>query len=828
MKKCFDHTNLPRHGAALMSIKQLGRFEIRNLLGDGSMGAVYRAHDPMLKRDVAIKIVKFPENLHAEQIKKMKRALFKEARLAACLSHPGIVQVYDADEENNNPFLVLELISGTPFSQFLKNKGTLDVSTTESIFSNLLSAMAYAHNRGVIHLDLKPANIMLDHEIQPRIMDFGIARSASELMGNNMEITGTPLYMSPEQIAGADVDPRSDVYSLGVILYLMLSGRLPFFNKNFNNLRKSIINKSHTPLQIYKTDLPKPYVEFIDRTLEKNPANRFDSAVSMCEEFKRCIKKVNNSSNHNKNTPLTGEAKQEALRFIMQRMKRKGDFPAISEYVAELINKIRSKDASSQKIAQIILKDVSLTNRVLRIASSAYYKGLGSPVTTISRAVVVLGMNAILNMTSALTIFEHFLEDSNTDELRYQVVEAILTGLHAREIADKIKLDNSEEYLICGMLHNLGFLIVSFYFPEEQKTINSLILHEKMDKEKASRKIMRLSYTELSQAVVNSWSLPELIRNGIVRMKPDQKGPLKDKTETMQCITSYAYELSHIAMINSNSKKQIHIARLARRFEDKISIKSEDLEIITNNSLQAASEFSEKTRVQLEELQLIPTEKKAINGQEAFNKTEKPVTLNKNNITDSSNILNVATKPKNTVKDNPATPKQQEFLSKTITDITTMLTGKFSLNDIIMMVLEGMFLGLGMQNVLLSMVTAKRDRLSFLFGLGPAADQLRLFFNFPMTSSSEAPVACIIDQKEIIVYDFEKNSNARILPKNIKLALNPKSFAFMPVVIKQTAIGLFMAVRSKGQMPINSLDLQNMRMLVNQFILALHQSRIKK
>jgi serine/threonine protein kinase len=811
-----------------MDIKQqFGRFEIKALLGDGAMGKVYRAHDPTLKRDVAIKVIKFPENLHAEHVNKIKQDLLKEARLAACLSHPGIVQVYDVDEQNNNPFLVLELISGTLLSQFIKDKGALDMRTAQSIFLNLLSAMAYAHHRGVIHLDLKPANIILEQGMQPRIMDFGIAHSASELTGNSVEIAGTPLYMSPEQIGGKNVDPRSDVYSLGVILYQMLSGRLPFFSKNFNALRESIINKLHTPLQVYKADLPKPYLDFIDRTLRKIPADRFDSAISMHEEFKKCTEEVNSSKTHRDDARLTGKAKQNALYFITQRMKRKGDFPAASEYIVELTSKIRSKNASSQHVAQTILKDVSLTNRVLRIANSAYYKVLGEPVTTISRAVVMLGMNAILNMASALTIFEHFLKGSDTDELKNQVLQAILTALYAREIADKIKSINSEEPFICGMLHHLGILIVSFYFPEEQKAINSLMLDEKMDKEKASRKIMRLSYTDLSQAVSDSWGLPELIKNGIIRMNPDRKGPLKDKIEAMQCITSYAYELSHAVMITDTSKR-IQFARLARRFEDKISITTDDLEIITNNSLQAASGFSETIRLQLEALQLIPGGNTAIDIQEAFNEAENLPTFNKKNITAPPDTRNAAIQSNHAVNNNSVIAEQLEFLSKTITDITTTITGTFSISDVIMMVLEGMSRGLGMHHVLLSMVTPQRDRLSFSCGLGPATDHLRTTFDFPMTSSSDAPVVCIKNRQEIFISDFEADSQSPLIPEALVHLLHPQSIVFLPVLMQNAAIGLVMATRSKEQMPINNLELQSMRMLVNQFVLAIHQSRIAK
>lgn len=808
--------------------QQLGRFKIKDMLGDGSMGEVYRAHDPLLKRDVAVKIVKFPKNLEPELIDKMKQALFKEARLAARLSHPGIVQVYDVDEESKSPFIVMELIRGTPLSQFLKNMGRIDVRTAETIFSSILSAMSYAHEQGIIHLDLKPGNIILDKEGAPKIMDFGIARSTSELMGINMEISGTPLYMSPEQIAGKNVDPRSDVYSLGVILYQMLTGRLPLFNKNLNKLRYLIINKPYTPIGVYKADLSKPYIEFIDRTLEKIPAHRFDSAISMYESFKKDINGAKSLKTDSNSTPLSDYARTETFNFIMQRMKRKGDFPAVSEYVTELTKKIRSKKASSQKIAQIILKDVSLTKRILMIANSAYYKGLGSSVTTISRAVVLLGVNAILNMASALTIFEHFLKDSDTTELKFQVMQAILTGLNAREIADKIRPDNSEENFICGMFHHIGLMIVSFYFPEEHKAINSLINDEKADSEEASREVMRMSYNELSLALLSSWNMPDTIKNGIIKMNPDTKGPLKNKAETMQCITSYGHELSCAAMINNKNRQKIELARLSRRFEDKISIKNDDLQTIIRNSLKAASEYSEKIRVHLEKLKLVPTQINTIENNAEVKESKKTESVfKKNTVSKPPDTLIVDAQPNNTFNTNSNIFKQQKFLSKTITDIAKILMGKFSLNDIIMMVLEGIFLGIDMQNVLLSMVSAKRNRLSFVSGIGHATDQLSSVFNFSMASTSQAPVSCITNRQEIIISDFKKNKETEIFPENITAVLDPKCIVVIPVIIQNTALGLFMATRSKGKKQVNSLDLQNMRMLVNHFVLALYQSKTK-
>jgi eukaryotic-like serine/threonine-protein kinase len=836
-----------------MAGKNLGRFEIKSLLGKGAMGAVYLALDPMLNREVAIKVVRFPKDLDAGQLAEMKDGLLKEARLAAGLSHPGIVRVFDAGEQDGQPFVVLELIRGKLLSEFLKEEGLLEFSQACHIFKELLSAMSYAHQQGVVHLDLKPANIMIGKESTPRIMDFGIARSIADLRVKEMDITGTPRFMAPEQIAGEKLDPRVDVFSLGVIFYLMLSGRLPFPSENFDELKKSIINDPHPPLQSYLSDLPRPFYEFVDHALNKSPNDRFESAVAMYDGFIRCLEDKK-GSDQGPDQQATGEnAHREILNFIMQRIKRKGDFPAVSQYVSEVVQAARSQSASAQSIAQSILKDISLTNRVLRIANSAYYSGLGSPITTISRAVVVLGMDAILNITSALGIFEHFLSKGNdVVELKKQVVATLFTALNARQLANQMGVENAEEPFICGMLHHLGRLIICFYFPEEQKVINKLVDEGGDDEEKASRKVMRLSYTELGQAIADSWKLPKLLQSGLRKMDPDRKGPLKGKEDILQGITSYAYELGKVAMIVDSHERGVALANLARKFDGKISIKPKMLQKIVDKSIADASGFSKPLRLSMKELGLVkedepPKEAKTVRPKA----TASSVVEGSNDATvmSSPEDRTIKMPPENSVEDSVGATvsrmveedsledeqddknelmERQGFLTKTIGDIAMTLVGQFSISDIIMMVLEGMYRGIGMRNVMLAMVTPKRDRIVFRFGLGPEMEKLRAEFDYPLQSINLAPALSILKRQEIVISDLEKDSRRQSFPESLVKLLEPKSIVLIPVMVKNTPIGLFLAMRSREQPIISELELQSVRMLVNQAVLALHQAAAKR
>lgn len=842
-----------------MDVQKFGRFEVRSLLGKGAMGAVYDAWDPTLNREVAIKVVLFPDHIDAALLTKTKKNLLREAQISARLSHPGIVQVYDAGEQGGQPYIVLEKIRGRLLSDLIQDQGHLGPETAAPIFVKLLEAMAYAHDNGIVHLDLKPANVMIGEGQQPRIMDFGIARSIADLRDQDVEIRGTPRYMAPEQIAGGNLDTRTDVFSLGVIFYQMLSGYLPFDGDNLKSLLNAITGQPHRPLQSLRGDLPAAYFGFIDRALSKSPQDRFDSAAAMRDSFVRDLGPSSDAGTGHE--PVSEGARQEILRFIQQRIKRKGDFPAVSQYVSEVVRAARSPDSSAQSIAQSILKDVSLTNKVLRVANSAFYQTHGPAITTISRAVVVLGMETILNMTSALGIFEHFLKGSDVEELKKQVIRALFTALNAREVANRIGLENAEEPFICGVLHHLGRLIVSFYFPEEQKEIEKLITDEGMSEEKASRRVMRLSYTELSQAISESWNMPKLLQTGLNKLDPSEyKGPLKSREDKLQGITAYAYELSRATMIRDNAERRVALANLARRFEGKINLRPKAMEAIVKGTLKNAAGFSKSISLSLRDLGLhdpkapsSPAETAGRTGSgtrgtagigpsgadetlplSAVDETQplsadetQPLSGGQRTAAADRNLLddsNPSQGGRAIMDDSGYVVERQGFLTKTIADIAMTLTGHFSISDVIMMVLEGMFRGLGMQNVFLAMVSPKRDRLVFRFGLGPQTDRLREEFKCNLTPAKNALAAAIRNRKEIAILDVETHVLRSTLPKQILGILDPRSLVLVPLVVKDTAIGLFVASRSKTQPAISDLDLQNIRMLVSQCVLALHQS----
>jgi tetratricopeptide (TPR) repeat protein len=253
------------------------RYEVRQEIGRGGMGVVFRALDAVLEREVAFKVL--PD--HLRRSPSALQHFLREAKAAAQLNHPNIVTIYDAGESEHGFYLAMELVEGTTLKEILQRRGPLPASGVVFILRQLASALAYAHSRKIVHRDIKTANIMWTREKQVKIMDFGLAKLMEEVRNANTVVSGTPFYMSPEQTLGRSVDHRTDLYSLGVTIYELSTGMLPFRRGNIP------YHHVHTPAPDPRNQvpsLPEPLAQIILRCLEKSPDARFQSAAEIGEQ----------------------------------------------------------------------------------------------------------------------------------------------------------------------------------------------------------------------------------------------------------------------------------------------------------------------------------------------------------------------------------------------------------------------------------------------------------------------------------------------------------------------------------------------------------------
>ena len=268
-------------------LTQLGRYRIVGELGRGAMGVVYKAEDPLLDRTVAIKTVILSGD-DADRAEYEAR-FFQEAKAAGRLSHPCIITIYDVGREEGLAYIAMEMLEGVDLHHRI-SQGRIPVPHAIDIAEQVAEGLAFAHERGVVHRDIKPANIMIVHGERVKIMDFGIARMRiSDLKTQTGVVLGTPKYMSPEQVAGHPVDHRSDIFSLGIVLYEMLTGKSPFSGTNTTSLMHSIASMPLVPPSRGNREVSAMLDLVVAKALEKDPNVRYQDVHDLASDLRACL-----------------------------------------------------------------------------------------------------------------------------------------------------------------------------------------------------------------------------------------------------------------------------------------------------------------------------------------------------------------------------------------------------------------------------------------------------------------------------------------------------------------------------------------------------------
>ena len=269
----------PAAGTPAAVPEKIGKYFIVNEVGKGSTGTVYLSHDPYFKRDVAIKVYNVVTDDDPERARIARKMFFNEARMVGMLQHPNILPIYDAGEENGQYHVVMEHVQGArTLGAYCRPDNLLRVDDVVKLIYKCARALQYAHKRGVIHRDIKPSNIMLTRDNDVRIIDFGIALLRDTDVSKIEGIAGSPSYMSPEQVESTEITPASDIYSLGAVMYELLTGFRPFRASTLSRLLNQIVYATPPPLHTLRDGIPDELEQVVMAVLVKNPANRISAA----------------------------------------------------------------------------------------------------------------------------------------------------------------------------------------------------------------------------------------------------------------------------------------------------------------------------------------------------------------------------------------------------------------------------------------------------------------------------------------------------------------------------------------------------------------------
>ena len=786
---------------------RIGRFEIRRELGRGAQSVVHLAWDPQLEREVALKTLHYAPERGPDTA-----TLLAEARSVSRLRHAGIVPVFEAGEENGTPYLAFEYVPGRSLAELMHQRGALPAYEAVTLMRGVLTALGAAHTQGIVHRDLKPSNILIDADGRPRVMDFGIARRVDDPSARQ-GLSGTPGYMAPEYIERREIGPQNDIYAAGVLLVELLSGRRVHREADPRRLLEHTCTNAVT-LPPGGAPIDDALVAIALRAAALAPETRFGSV----DAFQAALEAWQTPQVDDDSTEA---ARPGAMEFLLRRMKHRGDFPALSESVVA-INRIASSESENVgTLSGLILRDFSLTNKLLRLVNSAQYRPAGGgQISTISRAIVVLGFDAVRNIAITVLLFEHMQNKANADHLREEFLRACLAGLFARDLAARLRIRETEQAYICAVFHNLGRLLCQFYFPEESQDIRRLMQQAGCSEEAAAVRVLGASFDELGIALARSWGFPELIQRSMEKLPADRPHRAKNAEERLCALAACANEYCDAFSQLAPAERERAMRAITKRFSDAVPL---DLKGVGEVLCGAAQEIEELANVIQLDLKQTHIGRQLRQFVEAASSDEGP----RPSTTEiPSTVLLEQSGPVEGAPQGHKAPDAQALLSSGIQDISNTLVEDFKLNDVLRIILETMYRAMGFKRVMLCVRDARSNSMTGRFGFGPDAGELAKKLHFSLSAHPDN-VFNVATAKgvDILISDIDEPKIAPRIPEWFRKSVPSRTFVLFPLMIKGRPMALIYADKDcAGDIRISEQELALLRTLRNQAVLAIKQT----
>lgn len=802
--------------------RKVGRFEIVRELGRGAQSVVYLARDPHLQRQVAIKTLHF-----ARPDAQQNSQLLAEARMVSQLRHPNIVPIFEAAEEQGDLYLVFQLVPGRNLAEHLQITGALPPARAIPIMLAILDAVAHAHAAGIIHRDLKPSNILIDDDGVARVMDFGIAARAEARSTDGGQLTGTPAYMAPEYISERRSSERSDIFAAGLVLYELLAGRRALAGGDVQQAMRRIVSEDiRLPAETIGL-LDERLVHLVHRALERDPANRYESAAQMREALDEHL-----------HPPPVGEAsdaRQSTIDFLLRRMRHKSDFPALSESVSAINRITAAENQSVSQLANTILKDFSLTNKILRMVNSAYYQQAGGGnISTVSRAVVVLGLDAVRSMAITVLLLDHLQNTDNADQLKDEFLRANLAGVLARDIGSRVAgRPESEEAFICSMFHNLGRLLSQYYFPEESAEIRRVLLQRNCSEDAAAQQVLGISFADLGMAIAQTWGFPRQIVNSMRRLPVGSVRRPLGSEDRLRVLAALSNELCGVIAESASEQQPKELRRIASRFADAIALDEKELRQAVDRSLAQVADFARSIRLNLQQTRF-GRQLKAWGASQASPLVPPPPVddgLSDSALPELAAVPAAADAVAEAAAVVAGTAGRNDGVARTATllagiqDVSNALVSDCRLNDVLRITLETMYRAMGFRRVILCVRDQRSNSMVGRFGFGPDVVEVAKRFRFSLVFSPDIFHAALANGVDILISDTSDPKIAARIPDWFRKAVAAETFVVLPLCIKRSAVAMIYADRPRaGEISISGQELSLLRTLRNQAVLAIKQS----
>lgn len=794
----------------------LGRFQLVRVLGQGAQATVWLAHDPRLERDVAVKLMRAAAEDAAAEADVSQ--WLQEARSVARLTHPHIVPVFEADLHADRPYLVFEYVAGPTLAELLRaRKSPMPAREAVSLMLGVLDAVQAAHAAGLVHRDLKPSNILVAADGRARVMDFGIAARIAPQTGGARRIVGTPGYISPEAARGEPPMPAMDIYAAGLVLAEMLNGGALIKERDPQRALWRAANEDVALPESMPAEVDDALRTIVLRALARNASQRTASAAAMRDAL--------HAWNLPSLAPAVAGGGSGALDFLLRKMRHKSDFPALSDAVIRIQRVASSENESLANLSAEILKDVALTNKLLRLVNTAHYTQVGGgSISTVSRAVALIGFGSIRNIALSLVLLEHMQDKAHASQLKAEFLRSQLAGSLASRLSGRSP--GGEEAFIGALLQNLGRLLTQFYFPEEAGQVEKVIAGDaaRVTEERASIQVLGMSYEELGLGVARSWGLPDTLQRSMRKPRGDPpRNMLAHAADRVRWVASAANEIAATLLETAPEEAESTMSAVALRYCVVLGI---PLRQMLDSAAAAREDLTEMAAAMGLAVQpgcaahrlLAP--RQSADPAIAFAATLASPAQSVRHAAQRADIdLNLAA----AATEMPV--NAAEMMTAGIQEITQAMVESFSLNDVLRMVLETTLRALRLERVVFCLRDAKTNVISGRFGLGAGADDVARRFHVELKGEVDLISAVCLKGADTLITDASAPRIASRLPAWYLQHVNAPAFLLLPLALKGAPFALIYADKAQaGDFELGDRELSLLRTLKNQALMAFRQA----
>jgi len=772
-----------------MSVKLLGRYDVVKELGRGAQSVVYLAKDTRMSKQVSVKKIGPGSAAQNEE-------LLREARIVSNLNHQNIIPLNDLGSVEGVVYLVYTYVAGETLVQVLERSGAMPVPAAIHAVTDILDGLSGAHAQGIMHLGIKPSNVFISSNGQHFLMDFGISRAISKTASALGNENKNNQYMAPE----ATSELRSDIYSVGIMLYEMVTCAPAIGEGKSGSSTRN------------KTKVDKQLEKIILKATEKNPAARFSSAAEMRQALLDYLESAKEAA---AGTPDADVA--STLRFLLRRIRSKSDFPVMSGVINEINNIVASESEDSSKLAQVILQDFSLTNKLLKMVNTVSYSQFGGKINTISKTVSILGFETVRNIAMSLIVMDFLQNKSQAQELKDVVVSSFFSGIVAVQLSEWKSAQEVEEAMICSMFFNLGRMLTKFYFFDESEEIARIMKSQGVDEDTAAIEVLGISYNELGIGIAKSWNFPDSLIAGMQQIKGDNAIDPEGNMGRLNVAVNMANELCSVSLLSDSKSQEQALSKINMRYSGVTDASEEKLASALTSSLQDLSQRSKILGIDTSKSSLLKNIKQLVVRAVEY----KNARSNKDSTSTSTDFAN---DPFLNSADMDEKLDIEALLRDGLQDVTNTMAGEYKLNDVLQMVLETIYRGMGFQYVVIFSRDAKKNMMMARFGFGEKVSEIIPGFHFSLNFEADVFHLALAKGLDIVIEDVGAPNIANKIPSWHGKSVNSRYFLLLPMVINKVAAGLIYAdMLEAKKLQIAPSELSLLRDLRNQAVLAIKQ-----